>query len=1109
MKIFKTIIIFAIMCACLLSGCRDPFDAANGQYVNDGYGAVTINFDNGDGRTVFPAKVFQNYVYTFTKDEGAPETLTPESGKFILETGSWSVEVKAYAGAAVPANLAAVGTADFTVANKDNKTVDITLEGIAEEGEGNFSYYITYPAGSTVTAFTMQKLPALTESVTLATPGAASASGTASDVPAGFYMLTIRLSKDENTTGLVKVIHIYNGMTSEYGTSAAPIVFTESNFFNEPVVANITITPYKPHLMKTQEFQFTVSAYDDEYQPLPIQPNVTWSLFVFNSNNDQVSYNTTTPSGSTISSSGLLNIHANETLSEFYVKAVLTNNTGVADWVNVKIVDSVELAYLYFKEDTVYPVMGSTHQLNASGYDIEWNDVAVPDDSITWSISYGYLDPVSNEYNEGSGTSTPFGSSISNTGLLTLSDSRPLDSFQVKAELISDPEIYKEVTIKVGGRKDTSVPTWGVNKIWITGAPGSPQFGFYGQSRTIKLVAHIDTWGELPPGYDPYEDIIWLVGNGKTDAYGDGRITIDPADGTVHVNNPVFGVTPLFTPVYFKFKSQGDGTMQVWQPWEGPYDNNSFVVHNYTAYWTGFRIEIRDMGDNRKTTLVDDFDNWDDYGETYGIKVVPYDFPRGQTQYYEVTSTQTYNFTDLCENNVYLIYVNPTEDEVSTTGSVTVNGASASMSSMLSPSLQTRPAQRPAQASQKRTFVSGHPKVSEFNALPALPGAGQRRQAANDGITPTMSPGTPLVVGSSTRSFIDMNGKTWTATLKAAGEHGNIWVADNCITQSYAQEMAEKFDIIYVVQTNVMGYENGGGPDGDGGMDGDKKIQIFVYSDPASNAGGYFHAKDLHTTDQYATSNEAEMIYILAESTWDKTYGYLMMSHELQHLINYTRKNIQAGIASPTWYNELLSAMTEEVFSLNYLPYQWTPRLSEYLQWKSGTDGFFPSSISNWYSASAYFNYNYGEKSSFGGYLLRHYGGAKLVKAMMDNEFVGMESLEAAIQELGFTDDLETVMTHFYEALIFNSEDEDTLGISLKTYEKTSIETINGITYTVEGFNVEDTIRAAGFEKSFPTLLRPYSVNIYLPDAMCNRFEDVSLTVTPPSNGAKLFLVVK
>jgi hypothetical protein len=100
------------------------------------------------------------------------------------------------------------------------------------------------------------------------------------------------------------------------------------------------------------------------------------------------------------------------------------------------------------------------------------------------------------------------------------------------------------------------------------------------------------------------------------------------------------------------------------------------------------------------------------------------------------------------------------------------------------------------------------------------------------------------------------------ATLRACGKHGNVWVMNenyttvpffkpnNKINSTQAKNLANKFDLIYPAATFLLGYEYGGGPAGDGGKDGDPKIQILVLDivneEGVAQAGGFFWSQDYY-----------------------------------------------------------------------------------------------------------------------------------------------------------------------------------------------------------------------------------------------------------------------
>jgi hypothetical protein len=254
MKKIQTILIIAALCGAALAGftaCQNPLDLekpASAKPAEQGYGKVTISLgaiesvvDTGAARTVYPVKSGLTCVYTFTKAGGQPQTLTPTDGIFSLEYGEWTVEVKAYTGTAIEANLTGSGGKTFTV-NAASQTVAVELAGAsAATGTGTFRYRIQYPQGARISGFTMKKLPELTTSVTLnygagtTSDGVTTIAETKADVSAGFYFITLRLEQQGRYAGRSEVVHIYDKLTSEWGTASAPLAFTANDFTAVPL----------------------------------------------------------------------------------------------------------------------------------------------------------------------------------------------------------------------------------------------------------------------------------------------------------------------------------------------------------------------------------------------------------------------------------------------------------------------------------------------------------------------------------------------------------------------------------------------------------------------------------------------------------------------------------------------------------------------------------------------------------------------------------------------------------------------------------------------------------------------------------------------------------
>ncbi|MCL2761920.1 MAG: hypothetical protein FWD36_01765 [Treponema sp.] len=235
MKIGQWSLLLVMSCL-VLAGCADIFNPPNkvDRPVEAGYGRVNFNMVGDPFRTIFPAKDILIYDYSFSNN-GGPLEIIPQNtdGSFTLESGvPWTVYVSVYAGEIDTDKLAAFGSGTFTLVSGGTVDVDIVIEEApAGDGLGTFSFNIQYPEG-TAAVITMEKLPDLTASIDLGVPGSADFIGTVEEIPAGFYLLTINLHKDGKDAGKIEVVHIYNLLTTEYGNTVDPIVFTDNQFID-------------------------------------------------------------------------------------------------------------------------------------------------------------------------------------------------------------------------------------------------------------------------------------------------------------------------------------------------------------------------------------------------------------------------------------------------------------------------------------------------------------------------------------------------------------------------------------------------------------------------------------------------------------------------------------------------------------------------------------------------------------------------------------------------------------------------------------------------------------------------------------------------------------
>ena len=423
-------------------------------------------------------------------------------------------------------------------------------------------------------------------------------------------------------------------------------------------------------------------------------------------------------------------------------------------------------------------------------------------------------------------------------------------------------------------------------------------------------------------------------------------------------------------------------------------------------------------------------------------------------------------------------------------------------------------------------FLSGYAAVQNFNANPPPVDMEMRHNAG------AAADIVPRDIGGKKNFWVEKNiaDDSWEqrpAVLAAAGEHGNIWVmeenmpagaGENIISTAQAEEMAKKFDEIYRLTTNLLGHEYGGGPDGDGGMDGDKKIQILIYDfyDPAYEAdgpryAGFFYVKDFYTQAELDSerlgwkTNLAEMFYLNARTVIDSPdFAYTTLIHEMQHMINFNGKFIKHGLNSGDWYNEMLSMLAEDVIApligigRNHPSHPISLRIPSFL------NSYYRSGITEWrnFYSTAY---------AFGAYLVRNYGGPELLKRMLENDEVDVESVTTALKEFSEDMDFEKALDRYGEALIFSGS---SMPNDIVTFDRTVTGTVNGQRYTAYGFDIWKMRRYSTEEigplvPDFePASMRPHSVIIQSIAEWKNKTGNFSITLERPADQNVIFYLM-
>lgn len=332
-----------------------------------------------------------------------------------------------------------------------------------------------------------------------------------------------------------------------------------------------------------------------------------------------------------------------------------------------------------------------------------------------------------------------------------------------------------------------------------------------------------------------------------------------------------------------------------------------------------------------------------------------------------------------------------------------------------------------------------------------------------------------LTVGTTTKDlYVDQDADistfaAETATLRATGTYCNVWVvSDNFTTgtasgekidATIAQSLADKFDAIYPMVRNVFGdesehillYDSGSittdaisnyddtGTYTVNSTSGDK-VNIVVYdigadysSSSSSGIVGYFYAKDyykntgsaLSSTSGYKVidySNCGKYFYIdayYAVSYTDTVYSTL--AHEFQHMVNFGVKEIDKNLSPDTWYNEMLSMLSEDMMQsylgLNTSDYDDSPEDRLPLFERCYKDvGLEYRSSSTYLTLLSYSN-----SFAFGAWIARQFGGANVIAAMSSNNYVDTASVVAAVNSVNGTSyTMEDLLKMYAEACIFS-----------------------------------------------------------------------------------------
>ncbi len=440
----------------------------------------------------------------------------------------------------------------------------------------------------------------------------------------------------------------------------------------------------------------------------------------------------------------------------------------------------------------------------------------------------------------------------------------------------------------------------------------------------------------------------------------------------------------------------------------------------------------------------------------------------------EVASVTIENYSAANGKTIYLVHANKSATEIPAGNLRTVQATSSVAATPVRAAAADDALEIPEFEYKYRHFVP----PADVSSIEKVTGAARAvsRAALTEATQISRTVGTTKNIYVDSNSAMDQYTKK-PATLRAVGTHCNVWIVDqyytsgtasgNTASSAIAKEFATKFDEIYPYITNVFGSES------------DKLvttsqslINMETYSDtgniinivlydigvdytPNQNGGvlGYFYAKDYYYTggQTYSGSNailnytnQGKYFYVdsgFAVSAFDTVLSTL--AHEFQHMVNFGQKNIEHKTAPATWYNEMLSMLCEDMMQEKLgISDADSPkgRLQQFNAY------YYTSGLNEWRDGE-YSVLSYSVAYAFGGWLCRQYGGAALVKAIMDNEYVDDKSIVAAVNSINGTSyDWDDLFEQFLLCITgsstytMNKDAAQTLEYSGYTYPMTKID---------------------------------------------------------------------
>ena len=275
-----------------------------------------------------------------------------------------------------------------------------------------------------------------------------------------------------------------------------------------------------------------------------------------------------------------------------------------------------------------------------------------------------------------------------------------------------------------------------------------------------------------------------------------------------------------------------------------------------------------------------------------------------------------------------------------------------------------------------------------------------------------------------------------------------VWVADNTwvdgglkanvVTQEMVDAVAAAFlstdpgieNDIYDYITGIFGPAWGPRDTADNLIPGDSStisiLLMDIDEDNSANGGvvGLYYSRDNFLEASRAASNERLMFYLdavmFAEAdgaSWDlhdywPAVGISTLTHEFQHMIHFYQKSVLREATSETWLNEMVSMVAEDLVAL---PVGVDgPRGVAYDDGTAGSSGNTAGRLPlfNYYNNDSLTAWNTGTSTetlssyavayAYGAWLARNFGGAALMREIVQSPYGGVDAVSNALAALGY-----------------------------------------------------------------------------------------------------------